>query len=34
MWNQQVIVETKAGVAGVLAADYVAHAAERRQRRC
>ena len=24
MWNQQVIVETKAGVAGVLAADYVA----------
>jgi tripartite-type tricarboxylate transporter receptor subunit TctC len=25
MWNQQVIVETKAGVAGVLAADYVAH---------
>jgi tripartite-type tricarboxylate transporter receptor subunit TctC len=25
MWNQQVIVENKAGVAGVLAADYVAH---------
>jgi len=24
MWNQQVIVETKAGVAGVLAAEYVA----------
>ena len=24
MWNQQVIVETRAGVAGVLAADYVA----------
>ena len=24
LWNQQVIVETKAGVAGVLAADYVA----------
>jgi tripartite-type tricarboxylate transporter receptor subunit TctC len=24
MWNQQLIVETKAGVAGVLAADYVA----------
>ena len=24
IWNQQVIVETKAGVAGVLAADYVA----------
>ena len=24
MWGQQVIVETKAGVAGVLAADYVA----------
>ena len=24
MWNQQVIVENKAGVAGVLAADYVA----------
>ena len=24
MWNQQVIVETKAGVAGVLAADYTA----------
>jgi tripartite-type tricarboxylate transporter receptor subunit TctC len=27
MWNQQVIVETKAGVAGVLAADYVAQQA-------
>jgi len=25
IWNQQVIVENKAGVAGVLAADYVAH---------
>jgi len=24
MWNQQVIVETKAGVAGVLAAEYTA----------
>ncbi|HEX7441191.1 MAG TPA: tripartite tricarboxylate transporter substrate binding protein, partial [Caldimonas sp.] len=24
MWNQQVIIENKAGVAGVLAADYVA----------
>jgi len=24
MWNQQVIVENKAGVAGVLAAEYVA----------
>jgi hypothetical protein len=24
MWNQQVIIETKAGVAGVLAAEYVA----------
>lgn len=27
MWNQQVIVENKAGVAGVLAADYVAQQA-------
>jgi tripartite-type tricarboxylate transporter receptor subunit TctC len=27
MWNQQVIVETKAGVAGVLAAEYVAQQA-------
>jgi tripartite-type tricarboxylate transporter receptor subunit TctC len=27
LWNQQVIVETKAGVAGVLAADYVAQQA-------